>query len=148
MGKISQDIKNFLKQQKLGFVATINENNTPNLSPRGTIFGWDDEHIIFADIKSPQTTMNLENNPIVEINVINPITRRGYLLSGNATILKDGQEFSEMLSYYKEQGIQSKIVAVAKVKVEDIHEIISPLYDLGYSEEEIKEKWKKYYQSF
>jgi len=148
MGKITQDIKNFLKQQKLGFVATINENNTPNLSPRGTIFGWDAEHIIFADIKSPQTTMNLENNHVVEINVINPITRRGYLLSGTATILKDGQEFSEMLSYYKEQGIQSKIAAVAKVKVDDIHEITSPLYDLGYSEEEIKEKWKKYYQSF
>ena len=148
MGKISQDIKNFLKQQKLGFVATINENNTPNLSPRGTIFAWGDDHIIFADIKSPQTTTNLEKNSIVEINVINPITRRGYLLSGNATILKNGEEFSQILSYYNEQGIQSKIVAVAKVKVDDIHEITSPLYDLGYSEDAIKEKWKKYYQSF
>jgi len=37
---------------------------------------------------------------------------------------------------------------VAKVKVDEIHEITSPLYDLGYSEEAIKEKWKKHYQSF
>ena len=148
MVKISNEIKNFLKQQKLGFVATINDNNTPNLSPRGTIFGWDDEHIIFADIKSPNTTINLEKNPNVEVNVINPITRRGFLLSGNAVILKDGNEFSQMLEYYKEQGIQSKITAVAKVKVNEVHEITSPLYDLGYSEDEIKEKWKKYYKSF
>jgi predicted pyridoxine 5'-phosphate oxidase superfamily flavin-nucleotide-binding protein len=148
VAKISNDIKNFLKQQKLGFVATINNNNTPNLSPRGTIFAWDDEHIIFADIKSPQTTTNLEKNPIVEVNVINPITRKGFLLSGNAVILKEGREFSQILEYYKDQGIQSKIVAVAKVKIDEIHEITSPLYDLGYSEDEIKEKWKKYYQSF
>ena len=148
MVELTDKIKNFLKQQKLGFVATINDNNTPNLSPRGTIFVWDDAHIIFADIKSPQTTKNLEKNPIVEVNIINPITRKGFLISGNAIILKDGQEFSQILAYYKEQGIQSKIVAVAKVLVDEIHEITSPLYDLGYLEDEIKEKWKKYYQSF
>ncbi len=148
MGKISDAVKDFLKQQKLGFVATINENNTPNLSPRGTIFAWGDEHVIFADIKSPQTTKNLERNSTVEINVINPITRKGIILNGNASILKEGKEFFEILGYYKEQGIQSKIVAVAKVKVTEIQEITSPLYDLGYSENEIKEKWKKYYQSF
>ncbi len=148
MTKITNEIKSFLKKQKLGFVATINENNTPNLSPRGTIFAWDDKHIIFADIKSPQTTKNLKKNPVVEVNVINPITRKGMLLNGTAVILKEGREFSQILDYYKEQGIQSKISAVVKVKVDEIQEITSPLYDLGYSEDEIKEKWKKYYQSF
>lgn len=148
MIKITNETKSFLKQQKLGFVATINENNTPNLSPRGTIFAWDDKHIIFADIKSPQTTKNLKKNPVVEVNVINPITRKGMLLNGTAVILKEGREFSQILDYYKEQGIQSKISAVVKVKVDEIQEITSPLYDLGYSEDEIKEKWKKYYQSF
>lgn len=148
MTKITNEIKSFLKKQKLGFVATINENNTPNLSPRGTIFAWDDKHIIFADIKSPQTTKNLKKNPVVEVNVINPITRKGMLLNGTAVILKEGREFSQILDYYKEQGIESKISAVVKVKVDEIQEITSPLYDLGYSEDEIKEKWKKYYQSF
>lgn len=146
--KITNEIKSFLKQQKLGFVATINKNNTPNLSPRGTIFAWDDEHIIFADIKSPQTTKNLEKNSMIEVNVINPITRKGILLSGSTVILKEGKEFSQILDFYKKQGIQSKISAVIKVKVNEIQEITSPLYDLGYSEAEIKEKWKKYYQSF
>ena len=148
MEKIPTHIKNFLKQQKLGFVATINENNTPNLSPRGTIFAWDADHIIFADIKSPQTTKNLEKNSVVEVNVINPITRKGILLSGNAVILKEGEEFSKMLQFFQQQGIQSKITAIAKVKVDKVREITSPLYDLGYTETEIKEKWKKYYQSF
>jgi hypothetical protein len=29
-----------------------------------------------------------------------------------------------------------------------VNEVISPLYDLGYTEKEIETKWKKHYLSF
>ncbi len=82
MAKISDEIKHFLERQKLGFVATISPDNTPNVSPKGTILAWDDEHLIFADIRSPQTISNLENNSSVEINVVDPILRKGYRFKG------------------------------------------------------------------
>jgi len=148
MAKISDEIKHFLERQKLGFVATISPDNTPNVSPKGTILAWDDEHLIFADIKSPQTISNLENNPSVEINVVNPILRKGYRFKGKGMILKDNEEFSKILKFYEEKGIKSKINAVVIVKVDTLSEVTSPLYDLGFSEEEIKEKWKKHYLSF
>ncbi len=148
MVKISDEIKHFLERQKLGFVATISPDNTPNVSPKGTILAWDDEHLIFADIKSPQTISNLKNNPSVEINVVDPILRKGYRFKGKGMILKDNEEFSKILKFYGEKGIKSKINAVVMVKVDTLSEVISPLYDLGFSEEEIKEKWKKHYLSF
>jgi predicted pyridoxine 5'-phosphate oxidase superfamily flavin-nucleotide-binding protein len=148
MAKISDEIKHFLERQKLGFVATISPDNTPNVSPKGTILAWDDEHLIFADIKSPQTISNLENNPSVEINVINPILRKGYRFKGKGMILKDNEEFSKILKFYEQKGTKSKINAVVMVKVDTLSEVTSPLYDLGFSEEEIKEKWKKHYLSF
>jgi len=148
MAKISDEIKHFLERQKLGFVATISPDNTPNVSPKGTILAWDDEHLIFADIKSPQTISNLKNNPSVEINVVDPILRKGYRFKGKGMILKDNEEFSKILKFYWEKGIKSKINAVVMVKVDTLSEVTSPLYDLGFSEEEIKEKWKKYYLSF
>ncbi len=148
MVKISDEIKHFLERQKLGFVATISPDNTPNVSPKGTILAWDDEHIIFADIKSPQTISNLENNTSVEINVVDPILRNGYRFKGKGMILKDNEEFSKILKFYEEKGIKSKINAVVMVKVDTLSEVTSPLYDLGFSEEEIKEKWKKHYLSF
>jgi len=147
MQKISNEIKSFLEQQKLGFVASISPDGTPNVSPKGTILAWENS-IIFADIKSPQTMTNLQTNPYVEINVVNPLTRKGYRFKGKTQILKDGEEFSKIISLYKEKGIKSKINAVVKVEIDTQSEIISPLYDLGYSENEIKEKWKKYYLSF
>ena len=148
MAKISDEIKNFLERQKLGFVATISPDNTPNVSPKGTILAWDDEHLIFADIKSPQTISNLENNPSVELNVIDPILRKGYRFKGKGKILRDNEEFSKILKFYEEKGIKSKINAVVMIKVNTLSEVTSPLYDLGFSEEEIKETWKKHYLSF
>ena len=148
MTKISDEIKSFLERQKLGFVATISPDNTPNVSPKGTIFAWDDEHLVFADIKSPQTIFNLERNPSVEINVIDPILRKGFRFKGKATIVKDNQEFSKILKFFQDKGTKSKINSAVMIKVDALSEVTSPLYDLGFSEEEIKEKWKKHYLSF
>ena len=148
MAKITNDIKNFLERQKLGFVATVSPDNTPNVSPKGTIFAWDDEHLIFADIRSPQTISNLENNSSIEINVIDPILRKGYRFKGKGTILKDDKEYAKILNFYEKKGTKSKINTVVMVKVDILSEVTSPLYDLGFSEEEIKEKWKKHYLSF
>jgi predicted pyridoxine 5'-phosphate oxidase superfamily flavin-nucleotide-binding protein len=147
MGLLTNEIKNFIEQQKLGYVATVSPDNTPNLSPKGTISVWDEEHLVFADIKSPQTMANLEKNPSLEINVIDPITRKGYRFKGTGTILSSGQEYDKIISYYSNIGIKSKIGRVVLIKVSSVNNVTSPLYDLGYTEEEIKKRWKEYYLS-
>ena len=63
MNKISESVKIFLNGQKLGYVATVSANGTPNLSPKGTIIAWDESTMAFADIRSPNTMKNLETNP-------------------------------------------------------------------------------------
>ena len=74
---LSQEIKDFLDVQKLGYVATVSSDGKPNISPKGTIIVWTSEVLAFADIRSPDTIKNLQNNPHVEINVIDPILRKG-----------------------------------------------------------------------
>ena len=147
MGVLTTDIKNLIEQQKLGYVATVSPDNTPNLSPKGTIFVWDEEHLVFADIKSPKTMKNLEHNPVVEINVVDPISRKGYRFKGNGKILSSGAEYDKIISHYNEIGIKSKIGRVVMIKVESVDAVTSPLYDLGFSEDEIKKRWKEYYLS-
>ena len=145
MPTISESLKNFLDRQKLGYVATVSENNIPNLSPKGTIIAWDDKTLAFADINSPNTIKNLENNPYLEINVVDPLLRRGYRFSGKGIVIRNGQRFEDILSHYRENGIKSPIKSIVLVDVEKISQIVSPLYDLGVSESEIKDKWKKYF---
>ena len=147
MGLITNEMKELIEKQKLGYVATVSPDNTPNLSPKGTLSVWNDEHLIFADIKSPKTISNLEENPSVEINVVDPISRKGFRFKGVATILSSGTEYDKIISHYMDKGIKSKINKVVQIKVTVVNQITSPLYDLGYSEEDIKKRWKQHYLS-
>ncbi|MCH7561297.1 MAG: pyridoxamine 5'-phosphate oxidase family protein [Nitrosopumilus sp.] len=147
MNVISQEIKDFLDLQKLGYVATVSSDGKPNISPKGTIIAWTSKILAFADIRSPDTMKNLQNNPFVEINVIDPLLRKGYLFKGQARIIKDNSQFEEILTHYRKKGIKSPINAIVLVDVSEVSEVISPLYDMGISEQEIKSKWKKHFES-
>jgi len=145
MSVITSEIKNFLNLQKLGYVATVSSDGKPNVSPKGTIIAWSSTILAFADIRSPDTMLNLQNNPFVEINVIDPLSRKGYLFSGTAKIIKDTPLYDDILSYYRNNGIQSPINSIVIVDVSSVSIVTSPLYDLGKTEDEIKSKWKRYF---
>ncbi|MCY4490090.1 MAG: pyridoxamine 5'-phosphate oxidase family protein [Thaumarchaeota archaeon] len=142
---ISQDVREFVNKQKLGFVATISPDNTPSLSPKGSLISWDSENLAFADIRSLGTVNNISTNPNVEINVIDPILRKGYRFSGTASIIKNGKTFDDIIQYYDKNGIKSAIDIIILIKVTKVSEILSPSYDSDISEEEIKSMWKKHY---
>ena len=145
MGILTEQIKTFVNKQKLGFIATVCPDGTPNLSPKGTTFAWDDEHIVFADIHSPETVNNLLNNPAIEINVVDIFTRKGYRFKGIATIFSKGQFFDEVIAHYRVSGSQHVIKHIVLVNVHRVNEITSPAYDTGLSEEEVKQRWMTYW---
>ena len=144
---ITSEIKIFLNSQKLGFVATVSSDGKPNISPKGTIIPWSDDLLAFADIRSPDTMMNLQNNPFVEINVIDPLSRKGYLFTGTAKIIENTPLYVEILNHYRINGIKSPISSIVIIDVSSVSEVTSPLYDLGQTEEEIKLKWKFFFNN-
>ena len=101
MGLISEPVRRFLEILKLGYVATVSEDGLPNVSPKGTIMGWDSETLVFADIRSPDTMRNLECNPFVEISVIDPLVRKGFLFRGRSRIVRGGDLYDEAVSWYR-----------------------------------------------
>jgi len=70
-------MKRLVREQGLGFYATVCEDGSPNLSPKGTTRVWDDDHFFFADIRSPQTVATISRGSLVEINVVDPFVRKG-----------------------------------------------------------------------
>ena len=145
MTLLTSEIKKFLDIQKLGYVATVSSDGKPNISPKGTIIAWSSTVLAFANIRSPDTMMNLQNNPFVEINVIDPLSRKGYLFSGTAKIIKDTSLYDDILIHYRNNGVQSQINSIVIITVSSVSIVTSPLYDLGKTEDEIKLKWKKYF---
>ena len=101
---LSEDIIQFVNRTKLGFVATVCADGSPNLSPKGTTIAWDDEHILFADIHSPGTVQNLLTNPGIEINVVDIFTRKGYRFKGKAMVYSNGIIFDQVVEFYRNAG--------------------------------------------
>ena len=145
MIEFDDELKKLVNFQKLGYVATVSSDGTPNLSPKGTIAILDDSRLVFANIRSPKTIENLTNNPSIEINVIDPFSRMGYRFKGLANILSDGEDFENILDYFKQKGIKSTISHIVVIDVTSSSEITSPSYDLGLKRDDLVKKWKQYY---
>jgi predicted pyridoxine 5'-phosphate oxidase superfamily flavin-nucleotide-binding protein len=147
MGVLTDDMKRVVEQQQLGFVATVCPDGSPNLSPKGTTAVWDDDHLIFADICSPDTIANLRANPAVEINVVDPLVRKGYRFKGVARVFGDGPDYQAGLAFYQARGSPSAKPHIVLVKVERAAELVSPAYDSGQSEAAVIARWRAYWEA-
>ncbi len=154
VGKLTPEVRRVVAEQRLAFVATVCPDETPNVSPKGTIAVWDDDHLVFADIRSPGTVANISRNPAVELNVVDPFSRKGFRFKGTAEIVRDGELFTKILDFYQSyRGDKSNakrrpaLRAFVVVKVERILPLISPAYDDGSDEKSVRDRWISYFSS-
>lgn len=147
---LTNEMKRVVREQRLGFVATVCPDGTPNLSPKGTTTVWDDDHLVFVDLASPGTMANLRENPAVEINVVDPITRRGYRFKGAAAVYTEGPRFDEVLAWYeRDRGLSpSRVHGVAMVKVEHAAALISPAYESAGPDEVVAQNMERFERTY
>ena len=149
MAPLTEDMKRVVREQQLGYIATVCPDGTPNLSPKGTTRVWDDDHLVFADIRSPRTIANLKHNPVIEINVVDWFTRKGYRFKGIATVIEAGSFFDELVSFYNQarpSDAPRRIQAIVMVEVQRALPLISPAYDRDVTEDQVRMQWEDHYQ--
>jgi len=143
MGILTDDMQRVVEAE-LGFIATVCPDGTPNLSPKGTTAVWDDDHLVFADLCSPGTVENLRSNPSIEINAVDQLVRKGYRFKGTATVHTDGDVFQRGVGFYEDRGTvdaRARIHGIVIVVVERALPVTSPAYDLGFTEDELRERY-------
>jgi predicted pyridoxine 5'-phosphate oxidase superfamily flavin-nucleotide-binding protein len=146
MGILTDDMKRVVREQRLGYIATVCPDGTPNLSPKGTTAVWDDDHLVFADIRSPQSVRNIEHNPSVEVNVVDPLVRKGYRFKGRGFVHRSDETFRCWCQMYLGKGSTIEIQAVVLIRVERALALVSPAYDRGETEEQVKDRWRRYWR--
>jgi predicted pyridoxine 5'-phosphate oxidase superfamily flavin-nucleotide-binding protein len=145
MGILTDDMKRVVREQRLGYIATVCPDGTPNLSPKGTTGVWDDDHLVFAEIRSPQSVRNIEHNPCVEVNVVDPLVRKGYRFKGWAVVHHSDEVFQRGCQMYRDMGLTLEIRAVVLIRIERALPVTSPAYDRGATEKEIRDRWRQYW---
>ncbi len=117
MAKLTEDMKRMISETRPALVATASKTGKPNVSAKGSFSILDDEHISFADIRSPRTMANLKENPQVAAIVFNPATGKGCRIWGKAEIISSGDLLERVRKEYATRNM--KVNNIVKITVED-----------------------------
>jgi uncharacterized protein len=134
MAILTEDMKRVIREQRLGFYATVCEDGSPNLSPKGTTYMWDDDHLFFADVRSPQTVAVIRRGSLVEVNIVDPLVRKGYRFKGPAEIHeRETGQYAEGIKRLRDAGstLVDRVNAIVVVEVREARAVVSPAYDDG-----------------
>jgi predicted pyridoxine 5'-phosphate oxidase superfamily flavin-nucleotide-binding protein len=148
MGLIDNDMRQIVDSAKLSFAATVCEDGSPNLSPKGSMRVYDDDHLAFMDIASPGTIENLGRNPTIEVNSIDFLRRRGYRFKGTAQLCPPGHPVYEWLHAWllDLHGPDYPAHRAVLIKVERVRPVVSPAYTFGHAtEDELTRAWSSAY---
>ena len=143
---LTEDMKQVIEEQRLGFVATVGEDGMPNVSPKGTFIVVDDETIAFGHVRSPGTVRNLKTNPQVEVNFVDPFVRKGYRFAGTARVVtREDDDFDSLIDRFQ-STLKDKWRAIVTISVTKALPLISPGYDKGVTETDMRRSWVKWFR--
>ena len=137
---LTTEMKQLISNHSAGMVATINGDGTPSVSPKATFVIVDDATIAFANIRSPGTLANLGERPSVEVCFIDVLTRKAVRVTGTATIVRKEKADGVLLSAFESGWAPyvSSMSAFVIIAVAAAELILSPAYDLDFTEDELR----------
>jgi len=118
MAKLSEEAKKAIAEIKPSLVATASAAGKPNVSAKGSFRVLDDEHVLFADIRSPRTVANIKENPQVAVICLDAAARKGCRVWGKGEIITSGPLFDSLKEEYAKKDMRVK--HVVKVSVEEV----------------------------
>jgi uncharacterized protein len=148
VGIITEDMRRIVDGAKLAFVATVCEDGSPNLSPKGSLLVYDDDQLIFMNMASPTTVQNLRRDPRLEVNVVDFLLRRGYRFKGTGELRGPGDPaYVWMREWVMEtHGPDYPVHEAVLIHVERALPVESPAYTFGHwSEDKLKRAWAHKY---
>jgi len=127
---LTPDIKKYIDQSVLCWLATVSKDGIPNVSPKEMFTFLDDEHIGIAHIASPNSMRNIKANPNVCVSFIDVFVQKGYKIIGQAEIItKKAPNFRvEAAKILEMAGTDFPVQALLKIKVLKVAPILAPSY--------------------
>ena len=137
---ISDEAKRIIGDFPLGVVASVAPDGTPAASPKGTFLVLDDRTIAYGDIRSPGTRRNLEASPVCEVVFVDPFSRKGVRLRGEAEIINESSpQFHDLHPKWIDAwgDLAARVTALVVIRVNRALPLATPPYDDGVTEEEM-----------
>lgn len=146
---LTQQIKESINKSVLCWLATASLDGMPNVSPKEIFTSYDHQHVIIANIASPQSIQNIKHNPQVCISFIDILVQRGWQLKGKAVLIEHNDSAFALLKPPLLKMTEGKFPfsTIIKIKIQEAKPIWAPSY-IFYPEitqqEQIENALKRY----
>ena len=133
---LSPDVQKSAVQSVLCWLATVDGNGQPNVSPKEIFAVFDTEHLVIANIASPTSARNIRVNPLVCVSFIDVFVQKGFKVAGTArNVRRQDPDFSLWAAPLKAKaGPRFPIHSVLVVRATAIDAILAPSYRLYAAE--------------
>ncbi|MBX7213435.1 MAG: pyridoxamine 5'-phosphate oxidase family protein [Thermoflexales bacterium] len=127
---LTDDVLHALDKSVLCWLATVDGQGNPNVSPKEVFAAIGRERIVIAHIASPRSLRNIAGHPRACVSFIDIFAQKGYKVSGAAEIVKrTDARFTEyeapLLAITR--GL-FPILAIFAIEVEAVEAILAPSY--------------------
>ncbi len=129
---LTKKVRASIDNSVLCWLATVSNQGIPNVSPKEVFKYYGDDKIIVANIASPQTKKNIENNKNVCISFIDILIQKGFQLKGTARVInKMSVEFKNMeAELLKITKGKFPFLTIFEITITTVKPIIAPKYIL------------------
>ena len=137
---LTPEMKTLITNHRAGMVASINDDGTPSVSPKATFVIMGDTRIVVGNLRSPGTVANLRKRPAVEVCFIDVVTRKAVRVTGQATITAKSQAGDDVIERFQAEWADylDHMSGFIDISINAAELILSPGYDLGFTEDELK----------
>ena len=99
MAKLTQDILDQMKNQKVYALATASKDGVPNVVPVGMLIPKEDGTIWIIDNYFGKTIANMEENPKAAFYVWNPECKESWQVKGTLSIEDSGADYEAAVAF-------------------------------------------------
>ena len=116
----------------LCWLATVDADGQPNVSPKEIFAVFDPEHLVIANIASPRSVRNIAVNSRVCVSFVDVFVQKGFKVLGSArNVAKQDAEFARWAEPLQAMaGPRFPIHSVIVVRATGFEPIVAPSYRL------------------
>lgn len=127
---LSDDVVRIAARSVLCWLATVDGEGQPSVSPKEIFAIFDAEHIVVANIASPGSARNIRGNPRVCVSFVDVLVQKGWKVLGTAREIVPSDEAFALWAapLLHKAGPRFPVRSVFVVRAHGLQPILAPSY--------------------
>lgn len=124
------EVKKYIDASVLCWMATSSIDNQPNVSPKEVFSFYGENSIIIANIASPKSAKNIEQNARVSLSFIDVFVQKGCKVTGLGRVISTEDKAFDKMKICLEKITQGKypFQTIFEIQILKVDPIVAPSY--------------------